>query len=100
MKQQNIIGLTLAFTMLTLSSAATAGSWICEQGDLMREIVVEREGDGAAPCKVVYNKETENQGSQVLWNAQFDGAYCDARADEFAEKLRGYGWTCDAFNQQ
>ena len=100
MKIQNTIGTGFTLALLTLSTAATAESWICENGDLMREIVVQRSTENAAPCSVVYNKETENQPSQILWTAQFDGAYCDTQADGLAEKLTGFGWTCDAFYPQ
>jgi hypothetical protein len=43
---------------------------------------------------VVYNKDTENLGSTVLWTAQTDGAYCDVKANGLAEKLIGWGWSC------
>ncbi len=99
MQKRNRIGLTLTLAMLTLSSAASAESWICEQGDLMREIIVTRDTPNPAPCSVVYTKDTENQGSQVLWTAQNDGAYCDVQANAFAEKLKGWGWTCTEMSQ-
>lgn len=100
MKNKSTVGIIVTVAMLSLSSIASAESWICEQGDLMREIVVKRESTSPAPCSVVYNKETENQASEILWSAQFDGAYCDARADGLADKLAGYGWTCTEFHPQ
>lgn len=99
MQKQNRIGLVITLAMLTLPTVASAESWICEQGDLMREIIVSRETGNPLPCSVVYTKDTENQASQVLWSAQFDGAYCDAQANNFAEKLRGFGWTCSEMSQ-
>jgi hypothetical protein len=47
--------------------------------------------DSKVPCEVVYEKNT---GSQVLWNAQSEEGYCEARAAEFVEKQRGWGWDC------
>lgn len=79
-----------------LPMTANAKSWVCESGELIREIAIKRETANAAPCSVIYDKEIEGQGSQTLWSAQHDGAYCDAKADALAEKLTGFGWTCTA----
>ena len=94
MQKLNRIGLTLIFTALALPTTVNAESWICENNDLMREISVKRVTAAAAPCSVVYDKSTENLGSQVLWTANNDGAYCDAKANSLAEKLQGWGWSC------
>jgi len=49
----------------------------------------------AVPCEVHYYKDTEVPGEgQVLWRASNDAGYCEAKAAEFFEKLRGMGWTC------
>ena len=82
--------------LLGAPSLASASSWICEHDNLIREINVERSTANPAPCTVVYDKESEGQGSSVLWNATNDGTYCDAKADGLAEKLKGFGWTCTA----
>ncbi len=97
MQKLNSIGLTIIVALLALPTGANAGSWICEHNNLIREIKVERAAEEAAPCSVVYNKDTEGQGSSVLWTANSDGAYCDAKADGLAEKLKGWGWSCTAF---
>ena len=89
--------LMLILSLLTLPNIASAESWICEHGNLVREINVKRETSAPVPCSVVYNKDSEGQGSQVLWNASADGAYCDAKANFLADKLTGFGWTCSAF---
>jgi hypothetical protein len=94
MQKLNNIGLTIILAALTLPTTANAGSWICEHDNLMREISVQRETSDPAPCSVVYNKDTENLGSSVLWTAQHDGAYCDAKANGLAEKLVSSGWSC------
>lgn len=97
MKQLNRAVMIACLTLLTATQVAHAGSWICENGNLVREINVERNGSAPAPCTVVYNKDSEGQGSQVLWNAQNDGTYCDAKADGLADRLQGNGWTCETF---
>lgn len=97
MQKLNSIGLTIILAALTLPTTANAESWICEHNNLMREITVERETTDPAPCSVVYNKDTENLGSTVLWTAKVDGAYCDFKANGLAEKLKGWGWSCTEF---
>ena len=97
MQKLNSIGLTIILAVLTLPTAANAESWICEHSNLIREIKVEREVTGSGPCSVAYNKDTEGLGSTVLWTAQFDGAYCEAKANGLAEKLTGLGWSCTEF---
>lgn len=93
----NLTGLTVIAALVTLPTVAGAESWICENSNLIREITVVREAEGPAPCSVIYNKEAEGQGSSVLWTANSDGAYCDAKSDGLAEKLQGFGWSCTAF---
>lgn len=97
MQKLNSIGLIIILAALTLPTTANAESWICESANLIREINVEREATGSAACSVAYNKETEGLGSTILWTAQFDAAYCDAKANGLAEKLKGLGWSCTEF---
>ncbi|MGH1486599.1 MAG: hypothetical protein ACRBCI_10295 [Cellvibrionaceae bacterium] len=47
--------------------------------------------DSTVPCEVIYEKNT---GSQVLWSAQSEAGYCEAKAVAFVEKQRGWGWDC------
>ncbi|MFT5220735.1 MAG: hypothetical protein ACI9LO_003193 [Planctomycetota bacterium] len=97
MQKINLAGITVIAALLSLPTGASAESWICENSNLIREITVVREADAPAPCSVVYNRESEGQGSSVLWTANNDGTYCDAKSDGLAEKLLGFGWTCTAF---
>lgn len=94
MKKFNRAAMTLLVTLLAGAQVAQASAWTCEHGNLVRKINVQRTSDAPAPCQVVYNKDSEGQGSSVLWSAENDAAYCDAKADELAEKLQGYGWSC------
>ena len=97
MRKLNSIGLTLILAVLTLPTTASAESWVCESGNVIREINVQRETANPAPCSVVYDKSIEGLGSNAVWTAQFDGAYCDAKANGLAEKLSGLGWSCTKF---
>ncbi len=97
MQKVTSAALTVITALLFAPGIAHAESWICEHSNLVREINVERETSDPAPCSVVYNKDSEGQGSKVLWTARSDGAYCEAKADGLAEKLRGFGWTCSSF---
>jgi len=85
--------LLLLITLLAPLSAY-ADSWSCRSGNDVREVHVERLSPAPVPCQVVYKKLTEGVEDQVLWNAQNDGSYCDAKANEFIEKLGSWGWTC------
>lgn len=88
----------IVIAMLVAAPAVVnAESWICEYDTLVREITVASETGASAPCEVVYNKASEGLGSEVLWTATTDGAYCDEKADGLAEKLQGFGWSCTAF---
>ena len=65
---------------------------ICLYGGNERIIKVTYTNPGSkVPCQVVYEKNT---GSQVLWNAENEEGYCEAKAGEFVEKQRGWGWDC------
>ena len=37
---------------------------------------------------------------QVLWRATNEAGYCEARAEEFLEKLESWGWQCDTGNSE
>ncbi|MEM7564709.1 MAG: hypothetical protein AAF353_16915 [Pseudomonadota bacterium] len=97
MRKLNTAVISAILMLLATPTVVNAGSWICESNNLIREISVERETANAAPCSVVYNKDSENQGSKVLWSASFDGSYCDSKADALADKLASYGWSCTSF---
>ena len=97
MLKPNPVVSCLILAALTCAPAVNAESWICEHGNLVREINVVRDTAAPAPCSVSYDKQAEGQGTQILWNAQNDGAYCDFKANGLAEKLQGLGWSCTAF---
>jgi hypothetical protein len=97
MRNLNCFGITVILAALALPATANAESWICEHGNLVREISVERETASPVPCAVKYDKKSEGLGTSVLWTANTDAAYCDAKANGLAEKLQGLGWSCTAY---
>lgn len=71
----------------------------CKNANLERKIAITYTNEGAAvPCQVVYTKEDGT--TQELWNAVGEAGYCERKADEFAEKQRGWGWDCQAVVEQ
>jgi len=68
----------------------------CTSGDAVRRIEVEHADGAPVPCTVNYFKDTEAPGSsEELWNAATEDGYCEARAEEFAARLEGFGWACE-----
>ena len=88
--------LTTALAGALSMTSALANPTVCTNSGLTRtvEVVYEMEGQ-AAPCEVIYNKQTEGT-QQSLWRANNEEGYCEARAAEFIEKLEGWGWECTA----
>jgi hypothetical protein len=80
--------------MLAVPVSAYASSWSCTRSDHVREVVIERSGDGPVPCSVVYNKPTEKLESQTLWSAENAEGYCEEKAEAFIAKLESWKWTC------
>lgn len=76
--------------------AQSAPSYQCTSGGSTRRVDVVRTGAAQVPCEVRYAKPTEAPGAaaQVIYNAASEAGYCEARAAEFVDKLRGLGWTC------
>lgn len=79
--------LTLCFSQVALANT----SYVCTQGGMERKIEVIYPDTGTVPCEVHY---TKHGNTQVLWSAQVEEGYCEAKAIEFVEKLRGWGWEC------
>ena len=74
---------------------AVANSVTCTMASLERTVELRYQNPGdAVPCEVRYAKPTEGSGEQVLWRAENQAGYCEARFDEFLDKLRGFGWSC------
>ncbi len=77
--------------------AALAKSVTCTMASLKRTVELSYETAGQpVPCEVRYAKRSEGFGWQVLWRAEHEAGYCEARFDEFVDKLAGFGWSCSA----
>ncbi len=76
-------------------------SYRCTSGDAVRRIEVVHADGAPLPCSVNYHKDTEAPGtSEELWNATNEDGYCEARAEEFAARLEGFGWQCEVVAPQ
>ena len=74
---------------------AMAKSVTCTMASLERTVELRYDNPGdAVPCEVRYAKPTEGVAEQVLWRAEREAGYCEARFGEFVDKLRGFGWFC------
>ncbi len=83
-------------SLMLLPVAVVADDVSCQFGDKTRRVEVHYSvPDQPVPCEVRYYKDTESPGEvQVLWNAQNEPDYCEARAGEFVATLSGWGWSC------
>jgi hypothetical protein len=87
----------LALVVPGIAIAQEAGKYQCTHGDLVRRVEILTEPGLTVPCEVHYYKDTEAPGeSQVLWSAQTQEGYCEAKAEEFVARLQGWGWSCGA----
>ena len=85
----------LLVLMSPLAAAQDATGYECSLDEVTRRVQIYYETGSTVPCEVQYLKDNEMPGErQVLWRAQNEEGYCEARAAEFVEKLRGMGWTC------
>ena len=77
------------------SELAVAKTVTCTMASLERTVELRYESAGVSvPCEVRYAKPSEGEGEQVLWRAEHEAGYCEARFDEFVDKLTGFGWSC------
>ena len=82
-------------TLLCMGFAAQGYALtVCTQGELTRTVSVVYTTPGQeVPCEVLYEKPQEGEPA-TLWRAQNEAGYCEARAEEFIDKLTGLGWDC------
>lgn len=88
--------LSIVFSLICVLAAFSVSAneqYACSNGDLQRMItVVYENGEAPVPCSVEYDK---GHGAEVLWNAQAEVGYCEAKADEFLERQESWGWSCE-----
>ena len=81
--------------LVVLGGDAAAQSLVCTNDSLERLVDLRYDNPGeAVPCSIVYTKPTEGVPEQVLWRAENEEGYCEARFEEFVDKLSGWGWSC------
>ncbi|MDJ0908023.1 MAG: hypothetical protein QNI99_02450 [Woeseiaceae bacterium] len=94
----NRFAVLAAFSLLPFAASAQGvTSYSCTYDEMVRRVEILTEPGVPVPCEVHYHKDTEAPGQhQVLWSAQNDAGYCEAKTAEFVAKLEGWGWSCSA----
>lgn len=93
--KQRIVTVLIASLLPVAAMAQDADQYQCTYGDMQRRVEIAHEPGVEVPCSVHYFKDTEMPGEQqVLWSAQNDPTYCQAKANELIAKLEGWGWNC------
>lgn len=64
---------------------------ICTKDSELRAIEIFYLTQERVPCKVNY---TRNSNNKILWQAQFNEGFCEAKAADFVNKLKQSGWNC------
>lgn len=92
---RSIAAILLGSATSAVALAQDAHHFECTMADLVRRIEIFYEPGQAVPCEVRYMKETEAPGAtEVLWSAQSESGYCEARTAEFVGRLESLGWQC------
>ena len=74
---------------------ASAKTVTCSMASFERTVELRYDNPGeAVPCEIRYAKPDEGVGEEVLWRAENEAGYCEARFQAFVDKLRGFGWSC------
>ena len=101
MKLLNLwLGLALLGSPAAMANAAENVSYLCSHPDLTQMRVIDLtylSEDKSVPCEVKYTKGTE---VKVLWRAQTQEGYCEAKLKAFVQKQAGWGWQCDQIQHQ
>lgn len=78
------------------TGSAAIAKYTCSMEGLVRRIeIVYPDSTSKVPCDVNYYKDSEAPNEVVtLWRAQNLNGYCEEKANEFVEKLKSWGWSC------
>ena len=90
---KSVFALVMAVSVFSGSAVAGDGyTYECVHGRDIRKIeVVYLQRESLVPCEVNYTKDGVQES---LWNASYSEGYCEARAKEFVEKQKSWGWDC------
>ncbi|WP_417345109.1 hypothetical protein [Ferrimonas sp.] len=75
-----------------LAGVEQGDEYICRNGEMERRIQVIYPQGAPLPCEVHYVKGSD---SKVLWRAQNEAGYCEAKAQEFAAKQKTLYFPCE-----
>lgn len=84
----------MLFAAIAMGGSAFAAEpvkYICTLNKAERIIEVSYTSEKAAPCNVSYTKDG---ATQKLWSYEVTEGQCEAKAAEFADKQKGWGWNC------
>jgi hypothetical protein len=94
---QRTLGFALAAALPLTAMAQSGDRFQCMMGGNVRRVEIFYETGAAVPCEVQYFKDSEAPGQrEVLWRAQNQSGYCEARAREFIMRLESLGFECMA----
>lgn len=83
------------FSTLAAANVLQDQSFLCSHPEVDQKRVIELSylsEDKAVPCEVKYTKGSD---SKVLWSAQAEEGYCEAKLAAFVEKQTSWGWQCE-----
>jgi hypothetical protein len=86
---------TLLAALSVLGSASFAeAKFNCKQGSAERSVeVVYPEAGKKVPCEVKYVK-SKDAPATVIFSAKSAEGFCESKAKEFTDKLKGMGYDC------
>lgn len=89
----------MLIALLFISTASYADTvYECRSGDAVRTItVLYHHVENKVPCEVRYYSDS---GDKVLWKANKQVGYCEAKAEAFVAKQAGWGWQCKRLEAQ
>ena len=88
MKRLILISLLSSGSVVASDFQAT----LCQHGEQQRKVEVVYPMGTPIPCEVHYTKAS---GTQVLWKAEGESGFCEAKASALIEKQKGWGWQCE-----
>ena len=75
------------------SDKRTGTTTICSKDGVERTVSVEYETSASVPCRVKYEKPDR---LEYPWRAEREVGYCEIKAAYLVDRLRGFGWQCNA----
>lgn len=87
--------ISLLALLATSALAAEPENVLCTLDDKSRRVQIVRDAGVPVPCEVHYDRDTYAPGDpQVIWRAEHEAGFCEAKAAEMIAKLESLGWQC------